>query len=143
MRKIVEHIAGACRAGEPLVLVAVAESKDSTPRKAGTLMLVSADGLACGTIGGGALEAHGIACARRLLGGKAHRFESMGLEERLGMVCGGSASLLYVPICGGSAAWAKVASELLRCFEQRTPAYLALNCCDELPRSGELSLIHI
>ena len=39
MRKIVEHIAGACRAGEPLVLVAVAESKDSTPRKAGTLML--------------------------------------------------------------------------------------------------------
>ena len=54
MRKIAEHIAGACRAGEPLVLVAVAESKDSTPRKAGTLMLVSADGLACGTIGGGA-----------------------------------------------------------------------------------------
>ena len=86
MRKIAEHIAGACRAGEPLVLVAVAESKDSTPRKAGTLMLVSADGLVCGTIGGGALEAHGIACARRLLGGKAHRFESMGLEERLGMV---------------------------------------------------------
>ena len=137
MRKIAEHIAGACRAGEPLVLVAVAESKDSTPRKAGTLMLVSADGLACGTIGGGALEAHGIACARRLLGGKAHRFENMGLEERLGMVCGGSASLLYVPICGGSAAWAKVASELLRCFEQRTPAYLALSCCDELPQSGE------
>ena len=55
MRKIAEHIAGACRAGEPLVLVAVAESKDSTPRKAGTLMLVSADGLVCGTIGGGAL----------------------------------------------------------------------------------------
>ena len=137
MRKIAEHIAGACRAGEPLVLVAVAESKESTPRKAGTLMLVSADGLVCGTIGGGALEAHGIACARRLLGGKAHRFESMGLEERLGMVCGGSASLLYVPICGGSAAWAKVASELLRCFDQRTPAYLALSCCDELPQSGE------
>ena len=137
MRKIAEHIAGACRAGEPLVLVAMAESKDSTPRKAGTLMLVSADGLACGTIGGGALEAHGIACARRLLGGKAHRFENMGLEERLGMVCGGSTSLLYVPICGGSAVWAKVASELLRCFEQRTPAYLTLSCCDELPRSGE------
>ena len=50
MRKIAEHIAGACRAGEPLVLVAVAESKDSTPRKAGTLMLVSADGLVCGHI---------------------------------------------------------------------------------------------
>ena len=99
MRKIAEHIVGACRAGEPLVLVAVAESKDSTPRKAGTLMLVSADGLACGTIGGGALEAHGIACARRLLGGKAHRFESMGLEERLGMVCGGDVSvqLQYIP----------------------------------------------
>lgn len=137
MRKIAEHIVGACRAGEPLVLVAVAESKDSTPRKAGTLMLVSADGLACGTIGGGALEAHGIACARRLLGGKAHRFESMGLEERLGMVCGGSASLLYVPICGGSVVWAEVASELLRCFEQRTPAYLALSCRVDLQKSGE------
>ena len=95
MRKIAEHIAGACRAGEPLVLVAVAESKDSTPRKAGTLMLVSADGLVCGTIGGGALEAHGIACARRLLGGKAHRFESMGLEERLGMVCGGGVAVQF------------------------------------------------
>lgn len=61
MRKIAEHIVGACRVGEPLVLVAVAESKDSTPRKAGTLILVSADGLVCGTIGGGAIEAHGIA----------------------------------------------------------------------------------
>ena len=137
MRKIAEHIVGACRAGEPLVLVAVAESKDSTPRKAGTLMLVSADGLACGTIGGGAIEAHGIACARRLLGSTVHRFENMGLEERLGMVCGGSASLLYVPICGGSAVWAEVAGELLRCFGQRTPAYLALSCDDDLQQSGE------
>lgn len=137
MRKIAEHIASACRAGEPLVLVAVAESKDSTPRKAGTLMLVSADGLACGTIGGGAIEAYSIACARRLLGGTAHRFESMGLEERLGMVCGGSASLLYVPICGGSAVWAKVARELLRCFEQRTPVYLALSCSNDPQQSDE------
>ena len=111
MRKIAEHIAGACRAGEPLVLVAVAESKDSTPRKAGTLMLVSADGLVCSTIGGGALEAHGIACARRLLGGKAHRFESMPEDAWHGLR---SRSLLYVPICGGSAAWGQ-GRQLVRC----------------------------
>ena len=54
MRTIAEHIARASREARDLVLVTIMESKGSTPRHAGSQMLVDENGLACGTIGGGA-----------------------------------------------------------------------------------------
>ena len=62
-------------------------------------------------------------------------------ENSIGMVCGGDAVLLYVPICAESEAWAQVSSQLLKCFEQRTPAYLALECREGgLPFKGTVAL---
>ena len=56
MRDIAEHILQALSEGRNTVLVTVVGGKGSSPRHAGSQMLVSADGLVCGTIGGGAVE---------------------------------------------------------------------------------------
>lgn len=68
MRDIAEHIVEALSAGNNVVLVTVVGSKGSTPRNAGSQMLVSEAGLICGTIGGGAIEGHAIAKARTMVG---------------------------------------------------------------------------
>lgn len=52
MRDIAEHIVEALGAGHDVVLVTVVGSRGSTPRNAGSQMLVSEAGLVCGTIGG-------------------------------------------------------------------------------------------
>ena len=132
MRDIAEHIVEALGAGHDVVLVTVVGSRGSTPRNAGSQMLVSKAGLVCGTIGGGAIEGHAIAEARTMVGKDVCRVEDLALrpqaENSIGMVCGGDAVLLYVPICAEDDAWTQVASQLLKCFERRTPAYLALEC---------------
>lgn len=60
MRDIAEHIVEALGARHDVVLVTVVGSRGSTPRNAGSQMLVSKAGLVCGTIGGGAIEGHAI-----------------------------------------------------------------------------------
>ena len=77
MREIAECMAAALADGRDVVLVTIAGGKGSAPRHAGSQMLVDAEGLACGTIGGGALEAHAIAQARALLGSGHGRFEQL------------------------------------------------------------------
>ena len=132
MRDIAEHVVEALGARHDVVLVTVVGSKGSTPRNAGSQMLVSKAGLVCGTIGGGAIEGHAITKARTMVGEDTCFVEDLALRPQapnsIGMVCGGDAVLLYVPICAEDDAWTQVASRLLKCFEQRTPAYLALEC---------------
>ena len=85
-------------------------------------------GLFAALLVGGAIEGHAIAEARTMVGKDVCRVENLALrpqaENSIGMVCGGDAVLLYAPICAESEAWAQVSSQLLKCFEQRTPAYL-------------------
>jgi xanthine dehydrogenase accessory factor len=55
-REMQKSLAG----GQPVVLATVAETRGSTPRRAGARMLVRADGSFCGTIGGGCGESEVI-----------------------------------------------------------------------------------
>lgn len=75
--------------------VEITATRGSVPRDAGTAMKVTATGI-CGTIGGGALEHHAIATARRILAsnGKATS-ETIPLGPGLGQCCGGSVTLSY------------------------------------------------
>lgn len=128
MRELVKHIMAALDGGLDSVLVTVVGSTGSTPRHVGSQMLVSSAGLVCGTIGGGAIEAHAIHEACAMVGQVCCRMEDMGLQKSLGMVCGGGASLLYTPVRAGDARWREVAETLLRCLDERTPACLVLGC---------------
>jgi xanthine dehydrogenase accessory factor len=92
--------------GERAVLVAVAAAAGSTPREAGTAMVVTRDAQA-GTIGGGHLEFEATRLAREALaagngGSWAVRFP---LAARLGQCCGGVATLVFAMVDADSGAW--------------------------------------
>lgn len=77
-------------AGRRFVMLTVIDSRGFTPRKAGTHMLLAADGETAGTIGGGAIEHEALREARELLaaGGGAKTVKKH-LTQDLGMCCGG------------------------------------------------------
>ena len=56
MKTMFQTISQHLQNGEDLVLVTVVASSGSTPRGAGSRMLISKSGRICGTIGGGAVE---------------------------------------------------------------------------------------
>ncbi len=75
------------------ILVEVVEAKGSTPREAGTLMLVAETAL-WGTIGGGHLEFLAIDCARRVMAGETTQTElDVPLGPEIGQCCGGRVRL--------------------------------------------------
>ncbi|MEG1042443.1 MAG: xanthine dehydrogenase accessory protein XdhC, partial [Pseudomonas sp.] len=85
--------------GEACVLVTIIEERGSTPRNAGSKMVVSAEQL-FDTIGGGHLEYKAMKIAREML---AERRESPHLERfslgaSLGQCCGGVTVLLFEPM---------------------------------------------
>jgi len=97
-------VAACENAGTPYVLVTVLGARGSTPRDAGTKMVVQADRF-FGTIGGGELEFRALHRARELLadarapdrerGPPVQEVEHFPLGEKLGQCCGGSVSLLF------------------------------------------------
>ena len=84
------------------VLVTLIADRGSAPRKAGAQMLVGAEGRLVGTIGGGAVEYQAVEEARALWAqgdGPAVRHYDLSPDAAgLGMVCGGSISVLLEQI---------------------------------------------
>lgn len=84
--------------GEPCVLITVADEQGSTPRDAGTKMLVGREEQHL-TIGGGHLEYRAVEIAREMLaaGTRQPRLERFSLAASLGQCCGGVTTLLFEP----------------------------------------------
>jgi xanthine dehydrogenase accessory factor len=84
----------------PCVLCTITGTKGSTPRKAGSKMIVLQDGSIFGTIGGGSIELAVINDAIQCLktGNTLHK--GYLLEEDLGMHCGGSVEVCFDPVLG-------------------------------------------
>ncbi|NBA93838.1 xanthine dehydrogenase accessory protein XdhC [Pseudomonas sp. R5(2019)] len=85
--------------GEPCVLVTIIEERGSTPRNAGSKMVVSADHL-YDTIGGGHLEFKAMRIAREMIASRRHdtHLERFSLGASLGQCCGGATVLLFEPM---------------------------------------------
>ena len=81
------------KSGGTAVLVSIIDTEGSTPRKAGSKMLVYPDGRTTGTIGGGCGEAEAKAQALQVLDNKraatykVTMYNNVAADE--GMVCGG------------------------------------------------------
>lgn len=101
---ILETAARLLRAGKRAALVTIIETTGSTPRKAGTKMLVDEDGHLTGTIGGGCIEADLYALARQAIRtGKllVHEIDlSARNAEENDMLCGGKLKVLIEPLQG-------------------------------------------
>jgi xanthine dehydrogenase accessory factor len=119
----VERLAEMSRSGVPFVCVTMVEAVGSTPQDAGTKMLVTADGLIMGTVGGGRVEAKAIDVAMKMLtkvedketrrqGDKERNkmaghspcpplslspclFQEWNLKRDVGMTCGGTVKLFF------------------------------------------------
>src|SRR5258705_10393712 len=94
MRKIIEHLDRALRAGKSVAYTALVETRGSTPQKAGAAMLVYPDGTQAGTLGGGCVEAE---VKRRAL----HGLNTTGRPEVLTFTLDDDYGWGDGPICRG------------------------------------------
>lgn len=85
--------------GEACVLVTIIEERGSTPRNAGSKMVVTAERI-FETIGGGHLEYKAMEMAREILASRSQdtRLERFSLGASLGQCCGGVTVLLFEPM---------------------------------------------
>lgn len=93
-------------AGQPAILVTIATAKGSTPRVAGTRMLVDTQAIV-GSVGGGQLEFEIIAHARGLIADAAavSTRQHFILGPDLRQCCGGALDIVLEPVTPESIAW--------------------------------------
>ena len=84
--------------GVPLVAVTVVDAVGSVPQDRGAKMIVTAEGLRFGTVGGGKVETKAIGEAQEMLRGEATettKFAQWNLAKDVGMTCGGVVKLYF------------------------------------------------
>ncbi|GAA0781366.1 xanthine dehydrogenase accessory protein XdhC [Roseibium denhamense] len=110
--KVWGHIADVLKTSEACALVTIISADGSTPRDAGTRMVVREDGGFFGTIGGGTLEFEAIRNASNAARTAKRSFslETVSLGPDLGQCCGGRT---------------KVAIEVLNAEDRQTVDHLA------------------
>jgi len=96
----VERLAELSKSGVPFVCVTMVAAVGSTPQDTGSKMLVTAEGLVSGTVGGGKVEHKAIERARQLLAQPANQspraeLVEWNLKRDVGMTCGGSVKLFF------------------------------------------------
>jgi len=79
----------------PVVLCIIISTSGSTPRKAGSKMLVYGDGFIKGTIGGGSVEFQVIQDALKLIATGEPMVKNYHLESDLEMHCGGTMQVYF------------------------------------------------
>lgn len=83
---------------QPLVMALILGQEGSTPRAAGTRMMIGTDGAPAGTIGGGRIEATVIETARDMMGKPGAAILSFDLTSEIAdamdMICGGKLEIL-------------------------------------------------
>ena len=99
---VVEKAAELLREGRRCVMVTIIETVGSTPRKAGTRMLVADDGTVTGTVGGGCVEADLFSFAREAQRTGRISIHEVDLTARAAdendMLCGGKLKVLIEPL---------------------------------------------
>lgn len=98
MLEIIDDLKKITEQGIPAVLCLVTDTSGSTPRKAGSKMLVYGDGRIKGTIGGGNIEYQVIAEALRMISGGGPFSKKFNLEADLKMQCGGTMTVYFEPL---------------------------------------------
>ena len=96
---ILSKIAELRNNGKSFSLATLVYSEESTPRKAGSRMIIYPDGTIEGSVGGGALEKRVIEDSRKIFkDGKTEKYfynlSEQGDGEGLGMICGGKTEVL-------------------------------------------------
>jgi len=120
--------------GRDGVLVTIIASSGSTPRGAGSRMLVKEDGSIRGTIGGGAVEYRAIQTAMEAMKEKVSRIQGFSLNRNqvadIGMVCGGDVVVYFQYIDAGDQDFRKLCSQVVDALGRDEDSYLVLDITD-------------
>ena len=131
MREVFQKMTECLGRGESAVLVTVTAASGSTPRKAGARMLVTGDGLAAGTIGGGAVEHASIELAAQLLREGRSRRKHFILTENeaadIGMICGGDTDVYFQYVSGDDGNARRLFEEILAAAGGEREVWLILD----------------
>ncbi|MCB7317302.1 XdhC family protein [Lacrimispora sp. 210928-DFI.3.58] len=121
--------------GEEAVLVTIIASSGSTPRGAGSRMLVTENGICCGTIGGGAVEYRAMLTAMEALKNKASFTKGFTLTRNqvadIGMVCGGDVVVYIQYVSPENEAFLELCSRVLEALKKDEDSWLLLDITDE------------
>jgi xanthine dehydrogenase accessory factor len=98
MQEIFNDLKTVIQQGIPAVLCVVTGTTGSTPRKAGSKMLVFQDGSLKGTIGGGSVEFQAIQDALNIISCGTPFSKTFHLEDDLKMKCGGTMDVYFEAI---------------------------------------------
>lgn len=100
LNNISEQVLKLTKSGEPFVLVTLVNIKGSAPQNLGARMLVTPNGIHCGTVGGGKVEAHCLNYAQEILKDEKQLVasEAWNLQTDIGMTCGGVVQFLFEKI---------------------------------------------
>jgi len=98
MQEIFNDLKTVIEQGIPVVLCVVTGTTGSTPRKAGSKMLVFQDGSIKGTVGGGSVEFQTIQDALKIISCGLPFSKHFHLEDDLKMHCGGTMEIYFEPI---------------------------------------------
>jgi xanthine dehydrogenase accessory factor len=140
--------------GVPFVLVTLVDAIGSTPQDAAAKMLVTKDGIRCGTVGGGKVEAAALKLAQEALaaGDARPRFVSWTLKGDVGMTCGGSVKFYFEPHFGHGP-WSIAVFGAGHVAQALIPVLVPLPCkitcadtrlewLERLPQAPNLRVIH-
>ena len=102
MNHVLQQLSEAVSRHQPVAFTALAETRGSTPQKAGATMLVFPDGSQVGTLGGGCVEAEVKRRALRLLDEGETELLTFNLDSDYGwddgLICGGRMKMLIDPV---------------------------------------------
>ena len=137
MRALFQKIKQQFLKGNDLVLVSITASSGSTPRGAGSRMLVNKNGRVTGTIGGGAVEYRAECIALDILEKKEsceHQFLLNRKDvENIGMICGGDVTVFFQYLDHNDPIIAEITETAEKFYEERRDFWLI---CDLLTTSG-------
>ena len=90
--------------GIPHVVVTLVDVRASAPQDIGAKIIVTQDGIAYGTVGGGKVEAWVIRESQNMLNQPSenqHLFVTWNLQKDVGMTCGGEVRFFFERFCVG------------------------------------------
>ena len=135
MRELFEKLKKHLEQGEAAVLVTVIASSGSTPRGAGSRMLVDKEGLVCGTIGGGAVEYKAMGIAKEALEKKSSYTHGFTLTRNqvadIGMVCGGDVTVYFQYVDPEDRTFRAFLEQILEALSRDEDSWLLLDITDE------------
>ncbi len=135
MRELFRRLKQCMSDGEDVVLVTIIAHSGSTPRGAGSRMLVNRHGRIHGTIGGGAVEYLAQSMAGEALREKKSCVKGFNLTpnqvEDVGMICGGKVNVHFQYIAATDPGIMPFIDRVLRLFDRDEDAWLITEIGDE------------